>query len=103
MATDLTKNKSSNDVVVIPQYHIPGHDTGANKIGMDLGSAHAKFITNAKFLEPPPSAGSAVVITPGSTNLPVTVTPKEGFCSESTEYALSVIGVLCIVYGIVAK
>ena len=42
----------------------------------------------------------SVMVTLGKTNGKVTV---QGFCSESTEYALSVIGVLCIVYGIVAK
>jgi len=48
----------------------------------------------------------SVMVTLGKKNGKVTIVPKastDGFCSESTEYALSVIGVLCIVYGIVAK
>jgi len=48
----------------------------------------------------------SVMVTLGQTNLPVTIVPKaqtDGFSSGSAEYALSVIGVLCIVYGIVAK
>lgn len=51
----------------------------------------------------------SVMVTLGQTNGKVTVVQKaptvstDGFSSGSAEYALSVIGVLCIVYGIVAK
>ena len=53
-----------------------------------------------------PDKHPSVMVTLAKTNGKVTVVPnvqKEGFSSESAEYALSVIGVLCIVYGIVAK
>jgi hypothetical protein len=59
-----------------------------------------------------PDEKPSVMVTLGQTNRPVTVVPKvptvstvstDGFSSGSAEYALSVIGVLCIVYGIVAK
>ena len=53
-----------------------------------------------------PDKDPSVMVTQGKTNDKVTIVPKastDGFSSGSTEYALSVIGVLCIVYGIVAK
>jgi hypothetical protein len=86
----------STSALTIPATLIQGDKTGSDKINTDLTMAQANSITNKTYLVPSgPPATSASVIIPGQV--------VQGFCSESTEYALSVIGVLCIVYGIVAK
>jgi len=77
---------------------LPGKHAASDKLAMDLASAQANAKTMNQYLPIRSQLASPPVIyTPGSTSAP------EPFCSGSTEHALSVIGILCIVYGIVAK
>ena len=79
----------------IPSTLILDHTGASAKINEGIAGAEANSVTNKHYLVPSgPPASPAKVIIPGQV---------QGFCSGSTEYALSVIGVLCIVYGIVAK
>jgi hypothetical protein len=75
------------------------------KSTIEIATMIGKNQAQAKVLKQNQADNSAdkhpsVMVTLNKTDLPVTV---EGFSSGSTEYTLSVIGVLCIVYGIVAK
>lgn len=77
---------------------LPGKHVASDKLAMDMAAAQSNARTMNQYLPiRSPLASPPVVYTPGSISAP------EPFCSGSTEYALAVIGVLCIVYGIVAK
>lgn len=80
----------------------------AGKSTIKTSTELAKAIAQARVLKQnqadnSPDEKPSVMVTLGQANLPVTVVQTDGFSSGSAEYALSVIGVLCIVYGIVAK
>jgi hypothetical protein len=74
---------------------IPGKHKETDKLAMDITATQANAITMNQYLPVrSPLARPAVTYIPGAV---------EPFCSGSAEYTLSVIGILCIVYGIVAK
>jgi len=74
---------------------IPGKHKESDKLAMDIAATQANAITMNQYLPVrSPLASPAVTYIPGAV---------ESFCSGSAEYTLSVIGILCIVYGIVAK
>ena len=78
----------------VPAALIPGDNKGSAKVNEDLTMAQANAVAMNDFLPSPTPLESPPVIIQGFTS---------GMLVGSTEYALSVIGVLCIVYGIVAK
>ena len=98
----------SNAPILIKPVILGGKSTIKNST--EIANARAKSIVLKQHqAENSPDAQPSVMVTQGKTNDKVTVVPKvptvstDGFSSGSAEYALSVIGVLCIVYGIVAK
>ena len=78
----------------VPAALIPGDNKGSAKVNEDLTMAQANAVAMNDFLPSPTPLESPPVIIQGFTS---------GMLVGSTEYALSVIGILCIVYGIVAK
>jgi hypothetical protein len=89
MATP-SNSQTSKAGLSVPAALIPGDNRGSAKINEDLTMAQANAVSMNDYLpSPTPLESPAVII--------------QGFTSRSTEYALSVIGILCIVYGIVAK
>ena len=78
----------------VPAALIPGDNKGSAKVNEDLTMAQANAVAMNDFLPSPTPLESPPVIIQGFTS---------GMHVGSTEYALSVIGILCIVYGIVAK
>lgn len=74
---------------------LPGKHKESDKLAMDIAATQANAVTMNHYLPiRSPLSSPAVTYTPGAV---------ESFCSGSIEHALSVIGILCIVYGIVVK
>jgi hypothetical protein len=101
----------SNAPIMIKPELLAGKSTIKTSTEMANVQAQAAVLRQNQAISSPDEKPS-VMVTLGQTNRPVTVVPKvptvstvstDGFSSGSAEYALSVIGVLCIVYGIVAK
>jgi hypothetical protein len=95
----------SNAPIIIKPELLAGKSTIGISTELARAQADAIVLSQNQAISSPPEKPS-VMVTLGQTNRPVTVVPKvptDGFSSGSAEYALSVIGVLCIVYGIVAK
>jgi hypothetical protein len=98
----------SNAPIIIKPELLAGKSTIKTSTEMANVQAQAAVLRQNQAISSPDEKPS-VMVTLGQTNRPVTVVPKvptvstDGFSSGSAEYALSVIGVLCIVYGIVAK
>jgi hypothetical protein len=95
----------SNAPIIIKPELLAGKSTIKTSTEMANVQAQAAVLRQNQAISSPDEKPS-VMVTLGQANLPVTVVPKastDGFSSGSAEYALSVIGVLCIVYGIVAK
>ena len=98
----------SNAPIIIKPELLAGKSTIKTSTAMANVQAQAAVLKQNQAISSPDEKPS-VMVTLDQTTLPVTVVPKvqkaqtDGFSSGSAEYALSVIGVLCIVYGIVAK
>lgn len=101
------RNLSNAPIIIKPEL-LAGKSTIGISTELARAQADAIVLSQNQAISSPPEKPS-VMVTLGQTNRPVTVVPKvptvstDGFSSGSAEYALSVIGVLCIVYGIVAK
>jgi len=92
----------STALIPVKEHNVPGNMTDIHKLATSITEVQAQSAMSQQKLPPTsPPERAAVMIIPGQTNLPVNVIEK--FSSWSGEYALSVIGILCIVYGIVAK
>jgi hypothetical protein len=89
----------SNAPILIKPVILGGKSTIKNSTELANVTAKSRVLKQHQ-ADNSPDEQPSVMVTLGKRNNKVTV---QGFCSESTEYALSVIGVLCIVYGIVAK
>jgi hypothetical protein len=89
----------SNAPILIKPVILGGKSTIKNSTELANVTAKSRVLKQNQ-ADNSPDEQPSVMVTLGKTNGKVTV---QGFCSESTEYALSIIGVLCIVYGIVAK
>jgi hypothetical protein len=88
-----SESQSSKSGLSVPAVLISGDKKGAAKsakINEDITMAQANAIAMNDYL-------------PVRTPLETDAVIVEGFTSRSAEYTLSVIGILCIVYGIVAK
>jgi hypothetical protein len=95
----------SNAPILIKPVILGGKSTIKNSTELANVTAQSRVLKQHQ-ADNSPDAQPSVMVTQGKTNGKVTIVPKvptDGFSSRSTEYALSVIGVLCIVYGIVAK
>ena len=95
----------SNAPIIIKPELLAGKSTIKTSTAMANVQAQAAVLKQNQAISSPDEKPS-VMVTLDQTTLPVTVVQKaqtDGFSSGSAEYALSVIGVLCIVYGIVAK
>jgi len=71
------------------------HNKDSANLNMDIAKVQSSSVTMNQYLPVrSPLKSGAVIKTQGFTSGPY---------SESAEYALCVIGILCIVYGVVAK
>ena len=101
------KNLSNAPIIIKPEL-LAGKSTIKTSTEMANVQAQAAVLKQNQAISSANEKPS-VMVTLNKIDLPVTVVPKvptvstDGFSSGSAEYALSVIGVLCIVYGIVAK
>ena len=104
------KNLSNAPIIIKPEL-LAGKSTIKTSTEMANVQAQAAVLKQNQAISSANEKPS-VMVTLNKIDLPVTVVQKaqtaqtaqkEGFSSGSAEYALSVIGVLCIVYGIVAK
>jgi len=89
----------ANAPIIIKPVILGGKSTIKNSTELANVTAQARVLKQNQ-ADNSPDEQPSVMVTLGKRNNKVTV---ERFSSRSTEYALSVIGVLCIVYGIVAK
>ncbi len=98
------RNLSNAPIIIKPEL-LAGKSTIKISTELAQAQADAAMLSQNQAISSPPEKPS-VMVTLNKTDLPVTVVPTvstDGFSSGSAEDALSVIGVLCIVYGIVAK
>ena len=94
MTTPPERQTSAAPIKVINPL-IPGANKGSANLNMDIAKVQSNSVTMNQYLPiRSPLKSEAIVKTQGFTSGPY---------PESAEYALCVIGVLCIVYGIVAK
>lgn len=97
--TSYPSQKLSSASIGVDSTMVPG--MRPNSIHTELAKVKASAHTNNVYNSPlPPPAKPMEVVIIGKNN---PVNKVEAFCSGSAEYTLSVIGILCIVYGIVAK
>lgn len=89
-----SENKPSKTGIVSPAPLIPGDNKGSVKVSDDITMAQANAVAMNDFLPTRSPLESPTIMVQGFTS---------GMFAGSAEYALSVIGILCIVYGIVAK
>jgi hypothetical protein len=85
---------SSKPGIGVPAALIPGDNKGSVKANEDLTMVQANAVMMNDYLPAPSPPEQNTITVQGFTS---------GMLMGSAEYALSVIGVLCIVYGIVAK
>ncbi len=92
------ERKTSAAPIKVTESIIPGDNKGSTNVNMDIAKVQANSVTMNQYLPiRSPLETGPVIKTQGFISGP------ELFYSESAEYALCVIGILCIVYGVIAK
>jgi hypothetical protein len=109
------ERKTSAAPIKVTESVIPGDNKGSSNVNMDIAKVQANSVTMNQYLPiRSPLETGPVIKTQGFISGPCpiengalcSVFQTEGpelFYSESAEYTLCVIGILCIVYGVIAK